>query len=117
MIYLIDDDRSVLRGYELFLSSAKIEFKSFENPKDFLCHFISGSGDLLVLDLNLPEINGLDLLKRLEDDGISIPVIVVTAFDDWSSRKTCKEFGVKAFLRKPVDGETLVDIIKFSLQS
>jgi FixJ family two-component response regulator len=116
MIYLIDDDRSVLRGYELFLSSAKIEYKSFENPKDFLSHFISGSSDLLILDLNLPEMSGLDLLKRLEEDGISIPVIVVTAFDDFPSRKICKEFGVKAFLRKPVDGETLVDIIKYNLQ-
>ncbi len=61
--------------------------------------------------------SGFDVLKKLEDDGISLPVIVVTAFDDYSTREKCKDFGVKAFLRKPVDGETLIDIIKYNLQS
>ncbi len=102
MIYLIDDDISVLRGYELFLRSAKIECKSFENAKDFLIFSWSGNGDLLILDLNLPEMNGFDVLKKLEDGGISLPVIVVTAFDDLFHQETnAKIFGVKAFLRKP----------------
>ncbi len=117
MIYLIDDDISVLRGYELFLRSASIECKSFNNPKDFLSLSVSGNGDLLILDLNLPEMSGFDVLKKLKDDGISLPVIVVTAFDDYSTREKCNDFGVKAFLRKPVDGETLIDTIKYNLQS
>jgi len=69
--------------------------------------------DTIVLDLNLPGIGGCDLLKKLDQDGIHFPVIVVTAFDDPQSRETCKQYGVKAYLRKPVDGEALIDMIKY----
>jgi FixJ family two-component response regulator len=117
MIFLIDDDHSVRRGYELFLLSAKMECKSFENANEFLGACSPGKGDLLILDLNLPGMSGLDVLKKFTQDDIHIPVIVVTAFDDPSSRKKCKDYGVKVFLRKPVDGETLIDIIKYNLQA
>jgi FixJ family two-component response regulator len=117
MIYLIDDDRSVLRGYELFLRSAQIECMTFENADEFLTFYVPRDGDLLILDLNLPETNGFDVLKKLSKEDNHIPVIVATAFDDSPSRKICREYGVKAFLRKPVDGETLIDIIRDNLQS
>ena len=117
MIFLIDDDYSVRRGYELFLMSAKMECTSFENANEFLNIYTPDKGDLLILDLNLPGMNGFDVLKKFEQDGIHIPVIVVTAFDDPLSRKKCKEYGVKVFLRKPVDGETLIDIIRDNLQT
>jgi len=117
MIFLIDDDQSVRRGYELFLMSAKMECTSFEDAREFLDVCRPCKGDLLILDLNLPGMNGFDVLKRFEQDNIHIPVIVVTAFDDPSSRKKCKDYGVKVFLRKPVDGETLIDIIKYNLQA
>ena len=117
MIFLIDDDHSVRRGYELFLMSAKMECKSFENANEFLGTCSPGKGDLLILDLNLPGMSGFDVLKKFAQDDIHIPVIVVTAFDDPSSRQKCKDYGVKIFLRKPVDGETLIDIIRYNLQS
>jgi len=41
---------------------------------------------------------------------------VVTAFDDATSREKCRQYGVKAYLRKPVDGETLIDIIQFNAE-
>ena len=117
MIYLIDDDHSVLRGYELLLTSAKMECTSFEDANEFFDVYKADVGDLLILDLNLPGMSGFDILKKFTEDDIHIPVIVVTAFDDPSSRKKCKEYGVKVFLRKPVDGETLIDIIRYNLQS
>jgi FixJ family two-component response regulator len=117
MIYLIDDDNSVRRAFELFLKSAGMLFTSFETATDFLSVFKikSGGQDVIVLDLNLPGLNGCDLLKQMDQDGIHVPVIVVTAFDDPVSRECCLKYGVKAYLRKPVDGEALIDIIKFNL--
>jgi FixJ family two-component response regulator len=114
MIYLIDDDRSVRRAFELFLKSAGMAFLSFETAMDFLAVFKPGIGDSLVLDLNLPGMNGTDLLKKLELDGIHMPVVVVTAFDEPYSRECCRQYGVKAYLKKPVDGEALIDILKSS---
>jgi len=115
MIYLIDDDDSVRRGFELFLKSEGLDFKSLDGAEEFLTRFKPGTADLLILDLNLPGINGCDLLQKLSTLGINIPVIVVTAFDDACSREFCRLHGVKAYLRKPVDGDALLDTIKYIL--
>jgi two-component system, LuxR family, response regulator FixJ len=113
MIYLVDDDKSVRRGFELFLKSEGLEYKSSELAQDFLSEFKPGKADLLILDLSLPGMNGCDLLEKLSSEGINIPVIVVTAFDDQHNREFCRQHGVKAYLRKPVDGNALMDTIKY----
>jgi YesN/AraC family two-component response regulator len=51
----------------------------------------------------------------MSQDNVHISVIVVTAFDDFPSRECCRQYGVKAYLRKPVDGEALKDMIKYNL--
>jgi FixJ family two-component response regulator len=114
MIYLIDDDNSVRRAFEIFLKSASLDLLSFERAEDFLSAVKPELNDLLILDLHLPGLSGTELLKKLDHDGNHIPVIVVTAFDDKHSRELCKRYGVKAFLRKPVDGEALIDTIRYN---
>jgi FixJ family two-component response regulator len=116
MIYLIDDDKSVRRGFELLLKSAGMAYRSLESAEDFLSNFKPDSGDLIVLDISLPGMNGCDLLRKFDEADIHIPVIVVTSFDEKYSRESCRKYGVKAFLRKPVDGEALMDLIKYNIQ-
>lgn len=113
MIYLIDDDKSVRRGFEMFLKSADME--SFKTAEDFLVRIKPGEKDILILDLHLPGMNGCNLLKKMNLEEIHIPVIAVTAFDELSSRECCRQYGVKAFLRKPFDGEAISDMIKYIL--
>jgi DNA-binding response OmpR family regulator len=61
----------------------------------------AGSVDVMLLDLGLPDIDGLDVLRRLVADGPSIPVIVITARSDPSDRDAALELGVTAYLTKP----------------
>ena len=117
MIYLIDDDYSVRRGFKMLLESAGLDIISFNTIEDFLSDARPQSKDLLILDLHLPGMNGCELLSKLKEDGIYLPVIVVTAFDEPQSREACRQYGVKAFMRKPVDSEALLDIITYSLPS
>jgi FixJ family two-component response regulator len=117
MIYLIDDDTSVRRACEMFLGSAGMEFASFGSASEFESTVTPGLEDIIVLDLHLPGISGIDFLKKLESEGTHIKVIVVTAFDDQPSREYCLQYGVKAFMRKPVDGEALMDLIKYNLSN
>ena len=114
MIYIIEDDISVRRSFELFLEAAGLEFKSFESAESFLSDGKATIEDLLLLDINLPLMNGLDLLSALERERKHITAIIITAFDDAHTRERCKRYGVKAFLRKPVDGAALIDLIKFN---
>lgn len=117
MIYLIDDDKSVRRGFELFFKSEGMDFLSIEVAKDFFLQYKPAKSDLLLLDLNLPEMNGIEVLEKLICQNIKIPVIVITALDDPQSREICKKHGVNAYLRKPVDGNALIDTIKYILMS
>ena len=116
MIYLIEDDNSVRRSFEIFLESAGLEFKSFESAELFLSRGMPALDDLLLLDINLPGMNGLDLLSKLSHENKNTPAIVITALDDAQIRQGCKRYGVKAFLRKPVDLEALMDVIKYHYQ-
>lgn len=115
MIYLIDDDKSVNLALGLFLQSADYAYQSFENAEKFLSVFHAKPNDLLVLDMHLPGMQGCDLLKKLKTEGIALPVIIVTANDHPTSRECSREYGVLAFLRKPADGEALIDIIRYHL--
>jgi FixJ family two-component response regulator len=116
MIYIIDDNVNVRRAFETLLESAELEHKSFESAKSFLSVEMPTVNDLIVLDIHLPEISGLETLKKFSEENRSIPVIVVTASDDEKIRECCRKYGVKAFLRKPVDGEALIDLIKYHIQ-
>jgi FixJ family two-component response regulator len=115
MVYLIDDDLHIRRAFELFLRSAGMPFQSFQNAEEFLVSAQPTEKDVMVLDLNLPGISGTELLVKLSQTAQKINVIVVTALDEPLIRGHCKEFGVKAYLRKPVDSEALIDIIRFSV--
>ena len=108
---------SVRRSFEFFLESAELEYKSYGSAISFLSDGMPSVNDLLVLDINLPEMSGLDLLKKISQEKKQIPVIVVTARDDSASLERCRSYGVKAFLRKPIEGKILMDLIKKHFQS
>lgn len=115
MIYIIDDDLHVRRGFGILLKSAGYESKSFASAEEFLEQSKPGSGDLLILDYHMPGMNGCNLLEYFLEKKLHIPVIIITAFDDEISRACAKKYGALAYLRKPVDGEALIDLIKYSV--
>jgi FixJ family two-component response regulator len=115
MISVIEDDSSVRESIEILLQSVGMECQSFACAEQFLAEFIPCLEDIIVLDLNLPGISGCDLLQTIDFQANKIQIIVTTAFDDPVSRELCRQYGVLAYLRKPVDGMALIDIIRYSL--
>jgi len=115
MIYIIEDDVSVREAIGTFLKCKGLKSLSFGSAEEFLAGCTTEPNDILILDLNLPGISGYDLLTKLNVSQTKLNVIVTTAFDEPGSRKFCLEHGVKSYLRKPVDGEALLDVIKFNL--
>jgi len=112
MIFIIDDDRNVLRGFQVLLKSACLECSVFDNVEEFLCTWNKNEDDILLLDIHMPEIDGYDLLDYLEKRNLHIPVIVITAYDQQESRFRSENYGVLAYLIKPVDSEVLIELIK-----
>jgi FixJ family two-component response regulator len=117
MIYIIDDDTSVLRGFQILLKSASLECCVFDNVEEFLCKWSRKEDDILILDIHLPGINGCDLLDYLEKRNLKIPVIIITAHDQPDSRSSSDKYGVMAYLTKPVDSKILLEKISNQLKN
>lgn len=115
MIFIIDDDQYVRRGFRMLLKSGGFESISCGSAEEFLENYKPTDTDLLILDYHLPGMTACDLLEYFAKRNQHFPVIVITAFDDQQSRACAKKYGVIAYMRKPVDGEALIDIIKYAL--
>jgi len=117
MLYIIDDDKHVRDGFMMLLKSAGYECSFFESAEEFLKNYKSGANDFLILDMHLIGMNGCTLLEKMDKKGLHLPVLAITAYDEPKYRDSCRDYGVLAYLRKPVDGEALLDIIKYNLES
>jgi len=112
LILLIEDSsymRSVIRS---FLNPDGYEILEAENGYKGLQIIHGRSPDCLILDLIIPDMDGLKVLKALNDQGSKIPVIVVTADIQESVRRQCLELGAKAFVNKPPKKEELRNIVR-----
>jgi FixJ family two-component response regulator len=114
VIHIVDDDKYVLRGFQILLKSEGYESTAYESIEDFLRLWKKDKNDLLILDIHMPGLNGCDLLEYLEGRKIYLPVIVITAYDEPESRMYSESYGTIAYLLKPVDGEILIDLIRNS---
>jgi FixJ family two-component response regulator len=112
VIFIIDDDKYVLRGFQILLKSAGLECVVFSSVEEFLCKWHKNKSDILVVDIHMPGLDGCDLLDDLEKTHLNVPVIVITAYDEPASRSRSENYGVLAYLTKPVDSEILIDLIK-----
>ena len=118
MIHIIDDDPNVRDGFSLLLNSAGYKCHSYESAEKFLEYYEKHhNNDLIVLDIHLRGMNGCDLMDFLSKKELYLPVIIITAYDDQATRLAAKKYGALAYLRKPVDSDALIDLIKFNTTS
>ena len=115
-IYVVDDDESARTGLWRLLRSVGFRVKTFVSAQEFLDHSRVENGALLVLDVRMPGVSGLELQKILSARGSKLPLIFLTAFEDPQARSEALKAGSIAFLQKPVDEETLLEAIKQASQ-
>lgn len=89
----------------------------YESSERFLEEVTQMPTACVVLDITMPRISGLNVQNLLNERGIRIPVIVVSACDDDATRREARQSGVKFFFRKPVDDRTLIDAIDWAVDS
>lgn len=115
-IYVIDDDESARIGLGRLLRSAGFQVKIFASAQEFLDHGPVENGGLIILDVRMPGINGLELQKRLAAKGSTLPIIFISGFEDPLARGEALKSGAIAFLQKPVDEQTLLGAIEAASQ-
>jgi FixJ family two-component response regulator len=111
VIAIVDDDTSVLRALTRLLRARAFEITPYSSAQEFLAALPNGSPDCLILDLQMPEMSGLELLLRFKQQDIRIPTIVITAHADVDTRRRCASAGAIGFLTKPLQDASLFDAI------
>jgi FixJ family two-component response regulator len=115
-VYVIDDDESSRVGLGRLLLSAGFLVKIFASAQEFLDYSQVENGGLIILDVRMPGINGLELQRRLAAKGSTLPIIFITGFEDPMARGEALKAGAIAFLQKPVDEQTLLGAIEAASQ-
>ncbi len=116
MIYIIDDDPSVRRGVARLLKASGFSVRAFASSKEFLVHERVHESDCILVDVHMPGMGGLELAQALLDDGLAVPVILLTGRDDDSARIAAHRVGAVGFFRKPFDDQALIDTIEFAIK-
>src|SRR5262245_29411246 len=109
-VIVIDDEDSVRKALVRLLRSADFEARSFSSVRAFLADLESLTMDCLVIDLQMPDMTGLDLqryMKMVRPD-VNVPVVIITAHDEPGTRERCYAAGVSAYFPKPVGAAALL---------
>lgn len=113
VIYIVDDDKSVRRAMERLIRSAGMNTASFDGAEAFLNFNYKNTNACLVTDISMPGMGGLGLQAEMVRRGSILPVIFITAFDTPETHDLAKKAGADGYLRKPVDDQALLDLIRW----
>jgi two-component system response regulator FixJ len=112
---VVDDDDAVRQSLEFLLKSAKFQVKVYESAAAFLAGLpVTGAG-CIVTDVRMPEMSGIDLLRRLKELGVDLPVIVITGHGDVPLAVEAMKAGAADFIEKPFDDQLLLDALRSAL--
>lgn len=116
-VWIVDDDASMRWVLEKALHSDSIDTRSFANANAYLEAAQSNRPDVLITDIRMPGIDGLELMRRLEQDDRSLPVIVMTAHSDLDSAVAAYQGGAFEYLPKPFDVDEVVALVRRAARS
>jgi len=116
VVFVVDDDVSVRESLELMIQCAGWQAETFASAQEFLAHRRVLVPSCLVLDVSLPDLNGLDLQKRIAVDRIEMPIIFITGLGDVPMTVQAMKAGAVEFLTKPFSDEVLLTAIGLALE-
>ncbi len=111
-VWVVDDDQSVRWVLDKALRQAGIESRSFERAEPLLEAIASDSPDVLLTDVRMPGMDGLHLLRRLNDERPELPIIVMTAHSDLDNAVAAYQGGAFEYLPKPFDIDEAIELIR-----
>jgi FixJ family two-component response regulator len=111
-VVVVDDDISIRESLELLIQNEGWQPALFESAQEFLARLPTVFPSCLILDVNLPDLSGLDIQQRITDEKSSTPIIFITGYGDIPTSVRAMKAGAAEFLTKPLDGEVIIRAIR-----
>jgi FixJ family two-component response regulator len=115
IVFVVDDDISVRESLEALIRNEGWQPEVFSSAQQFLSHPRGLAPSCLILDVNLPDLNGLELQKRVAADRIDMPIIFITGYGDVPMTVQAMKAGASEFLTKPFGDDVLVSAIRSAI--
>jgi two-component system, LuxR family, response regulator FixJ len=117
MIYIVDDDEAVRDSLRALLESCDFEVQDFGSAMEFLARKNATRGDCLLLDLHMPQVDGLSLLEKMRAAGSQLPTVVITGRSDPVLKQRVLQSGAFALFDKPLAEDALLKAIDLAIAS
>ena len=114
-VAIVDDEEPVRKALKRLLRASGLEAEGYASGKDFLEASALREPDCVLLDLHMPRMSGLQVLRALQTARRTLPIVVITAHDAPETREQCLAAGAAAYLRKPLEEHELLDTITTAL--
>jgi FixJ family two-component response regulator len=114
-VYVLDDEPEMVKALARLLRAKRFDVRGFTSVRDFLAAYRPNETACLVLDVGMPELDGLALQRRLTYQGILIPIIFLTGHGDIPMSVRAIKAGATDFLTKPVDKTRLISAVRAAL--
>jgi FixJ family two-component response regulator len=111
LVAVVDDEKSVRIAVERLLRSANFDVEMFPSGVELLEFLKTHRPDCIVLDLHMPQMDGFTVQARLTEASIRLPIVIITGHDATETRERALAGGASAYLRKPMDDQTLLAAI------
>jgi len=111
-VVVVDDDISVRESLELLIQNEGWQPALFESAREFLAQLPNVIPSCLILDVNLPDLSGLDIQQRITDEKSSTPIIFITGYGDIPTSVRAMKAGATEFLTKPLDDVIMIRAIR-----
>lgn len=115
VVHVIDDDAAVRQSLAFLLSTAGFAVRVHESAAGFLAALPTTKAGCIVTDVRMPEMDGIELQRRLRMSKVAVPVIVITGHGDVALAVEAMKAGAVDFIEKPFDDEVLVGAIRSAL--
>jgi FixJ family two-component response regulator len=115
-VFVVDDDVSLRVAVKRLLGSAGFRCETFESARAFLQRIADEVAGCVLLDVKMPELSGLDLQRKLNEEGNNLPIIFVTGYADVSLTVRAMKAGAVEVLTKPFEAEQLLDAVQQALE-
>jgi two-component system response regulator FixJ len=114
-VHVIDDDEAVRESIDFLLRSAGLSVRTYDSAASFLDAVPKVTAGCIITDVRMPGLSGIDLLRRLQEMQIGLPVIVITGHGDVPLAVEAMRCGAVDFLEKPFDDDVLLTSVRSAL--